>query len=136
MLAAPIWGRYALFRGHPRITGLVMWDARGRQVVVVGERGGQKFDEVLSAPRPSTRLTVMPAAPAALRDASPGPAAPEDRRASLTARGVAETSRSCAHCGGPMPEGLRAEARFCSKRCRQASSRDALKEREHAERLR
>ena len=67
MLAAPIWGRYALFRGHPRITGLVMWDARERQVVVVGERGGQKFDEVLSAPRPSTRLTVTPAAPCATR---------------------------------------------------------------------
>src|SRR5450631_4866997 len=47
-LAAPIWGRYALFRGHPRITGLLMWDVHERQVVVAGERGGQKFDEVLS----------------------------------------------------------------------------------------
>ena len=24
-LAAPIWGRYALFRGHPRVSGLLMW---------------------------------------------------------------------------------------------------------------
>ncbi len=127
VLAAPIWGRYALFRGHPRITGLVMWDAKERQVVVAGERGGQKFDEVLSAPRPPTRLTVTPAAPAVLRDASPGPAAPEVRRASLPARGAGDTSRSCAHCCGPMPEGLRPEAKFCSKRCRQAASRERLK---------
>ena len=50
-LAAPIWGRYALFRGHPRITGLVMWDVHERQVIVAGKRGGRKFDEVLSARR-------------------------------------------------------------------------------------
>ena len=75
-LAAPIWGRYALFRGHPRITGLLMWDAQERQVVVAGERGGQKFDEVLSAPRPSTWPTVMPAPPTTARDTSPGPGRP------------------------------------------------------------
>jgi hypothetical protein len=56
VLAAPIWGRFALFRGHPRITGLLVWDVHERQVVVVGERGGQKFDELLSAPRPPSRL--------------------------------------------------------------------------------
>ena len=76
-LAAPIWGRYALFRGHPRITGLVMWDVQERQVVVAGERGGQKFDEVLSASRPPARLAVMPAPPTTARDTSPGPAAPD-----------------------------------------------------------
>jgi hypothetical protein len=70
-LAAPIWGRYALFRSHPRITGLLLWGVCERRVVVAGERGGEKFDEVLSAPRPPTRLTVMPPAPAALRDTSP-----------------------------------------------------------------
>ena len=41
-LAAPIWGRYALFRGHPRITGLLMWDVHERQVVVAGERVGHR----------------------------------------------------------------------------------------------
>ena len=46
-LAAPIWGRYALFRGHPRITGLLMWDVQERQVLVAGKRGGKKFNEVL-----------------------------------------------------------------------------------------
>ena len=126
-LAAPIWGRYALFRGHPRITGLVMWDVHERQVVVAGERGGQKFDEVLSAPRPPARLTVMPATPTTARDTSPGPAAPADEQSSPPARGAGEVSRVCEQCGEPMPAGLRPEARYCSKRCRQAASRERLK---------
>ena len=47
-LAAPIWGRrYALFRGHPRMTGLLVWDVKERCVLVAGERGGEKFDQVL-----------------------------------------------------------------------------------------
>lgn len=46
-LAAPIWGRYALFRGHPRIRGLLIWDVKERCVLVAGERGGDKFDQVL-----------------------------------------------------------------------------------------
>ncbi|MGO9754669.1 MAG: DUF5131 family protein [Solirubrobacteraceae bacterium] len=33
----------------------------------------------------------------------------------------------CAWCSGPMPDGLRPEARFCKKRCRQAASRAKLK---------
>ena len=57
-LAAPIWGRYGLFRGHPRITGLLMWDVPERQVLVVGQRGGQEFDELLFAPpRQPVRLS-------------------------------------------------------------------------------
>src|SRR5450755_4940124 len=126
-LAAPIWGRYALFRGHPRITGLLMWDVHERQVVVAGERGGQKFDEVLSPPRPPSRLTVMPTAPTTLRDMSPGSAAPADQQSSLPARAVGETSRVCEHCGEPLAAGLRSGAWYCSKRCRQAASRARLK---------
>ena len=125
-LAAPIWGRYALFRGHPRITGLVMWDAQEREVVVTGERGGEKFDEVLSAPRP-VRLAAVPAPPTTARDTSPGPAAQADRQASLPADGAGEFSRVCEHCGEPLGAGLRPEAKFCSKRCRQAASRERLK---------
>jgi predicted nucleic acid-binding Zn ribbon protein len=125
-LAAPIWGRYALFRGHPRITGLVMWDVKERQVVVAGERGGQKFDEVLAAPTP-VRLAAMPAVPTTPRDTSPGPAAPADQQSSLPAAGAGETLHVCEHCGGPMPAGLRPEARYCSKRCRQAASRARLR---------
>jgi hypothetical protein len=53
-LAAPIWGRYALFRGHPRITGFLMWDLPDRQVLVAAERGGRRFDDVLVA-RPVPR---------------------------------------------------------------------------------
>jgi predicted nucleic acid-binding Zn ribbon protein len=104
-----------------------MWDVHERQVVVAGERGGPKFDEVLSPPRPPSRLTVMPTAPTTLRDTSPGSAAPADRQSALPARDVGEVSRVCEHCGGPIPEGLRPEARYCSKRCRQAASRGRLK---------
>ncbi|MGH2885721.1 MAG: hypothetical protein ACRDPA_23980 [Solirubrobacteraceae bacterium] len=53
-LAAPIWGRYALFRGHPRITGLLMWDLNERCVLIAGERGGEKFDQLL-VPKAITR---------------------------------------------------------------------------------
>jgi hypothetical protein len=94
--------------------------------VVAGERGREKFDEVLSAPRPPTRLTVMPPAPAALRDTSPGPAASADQQ-TPPARDAGEVSRVCEHCGEPLPAGLRCEARYCSKRCRQAASRARLK---------
>jgi hypothetical protein len=105
-LAAPIWGRYALFRGHPQITGLVMWDVKERQVLVAGERGGQKFDEVLSAPRP-VRLAAMPAPPTTPRDTSPGPAAPADQQSSLPAGGAGEgTLRLCDRCGRPLPQGF------------------------------
>ena len=61
-LAAPVWGRYALFRSHPRISGLLMWDAPARQVVLAGERGGRKFEELLSAPRQLYRRAVTPVA--------------------------------------------------------------------------
>jgi hypothetical protein len=46
-LAAPIWGAATrLFRGHPRITGLLMWDARERSIQIAGRRGAKKFDEI------------------------------------------------------------------------------------------
>ena len=108
-LAAPIWGRYGLFRGHPRITGIVLWDAQARQVIVAGKRGQEQLDEVLlQAPRQAAAPT--------LRDASPvvGPRA---------------AARACCGCGQPIPAGARPEARYCSKRCRQAASRARLRER-------
>jgi hypothetical protein len=126
-LAAPIWGRYALFRGHPRITGLVMWDVHERQVVVAGERGGRKFVEVLSASRPPARLSVMAPTLTTARDTSPGPADPADEQSSPPASGAGEVSRVCEQCGGLMPAGLRPEARYCSKRCRQAASHERLR---------
>jgi len=35
----------------------------------------------------------------------------------------------CERCGAPLPPGLRAGARYCSKRCRQAASRARLRDR-------
>ena len=126
-LAAPIWGRYALFRGHPRISGLLMWDVQQRQVVVAGERGGHKFEELLSAPRPLYRSPVTHVA-IATNDTSRRSAA-RARRDMPPAAGSGEASRSCGRCGEPLPAGLRPEARYCSKRCRQAASRARLKDR-------
>ncbi len=122
-LAAPIWGRYALFRGHPRISGLLMWDVQERQAVIAGERGGQKFEELVSAPR---QLYRSPGTPAV--DRSRGSAAWAARDTS-PAVGAGESAGSCEKCGEALPAGLRAEARYCSKRCRQAASRARLKDR-------
>ena len=126
-LAAPIWGRYALFRGHPRISGLLTWDVEERRAVVAGERGGQRFEELVSAPRQLYRSPGTPAAVTA-RDGSPGSAARAARDRSPTAGGEVDAG-SCAQCGEPLPAELRAEARYCSKRCRQAASRARLKDR-------
>ena len=83
-LAAPIWGRYALFRGHPRISGLLMWDAPASQVVVAGERGGQQFEELLAAPRqPSI----------AHRTRWPSPARHAARSAPQAGRGTRQPAR-------------------------------------------
>jgi hypothetical protein len=128
-LAAPIWGRYALFRGHPRITGVLMWDARRRSIALVGERGGQKFEEILSAPTQISTVTIAPVTANTLRDTSrdTSPRAVQTD----TSGGAAEasgTSRSCERCGDPLAAGLRAEARYCSKRCRQAASRARLRQ--------
>ena len=125
-LAAPMWARYALFRGHPPISGLLMWDVPERQVVIAGERGGEKFEELLSAPRQLYRPPVTPVAVSAA-DVSRAPATRAHRSTSLAA--AREASRSCERCGEPLPPGLRAEARYCSKRCRQAASRTRLKDR-------
>ena len=123
-LAAAIWARYALFRGHPRISGLLMWDVQERHVVIAGERGGEKFEELLSAPRQPYRRPVTPPAVTA-RDTSRGSAP----RARVEPAGAWAASVSCERCGEALPAGLRAQARYCSKRCRQAASRARLKDR-------
>jgi hypothetical protein len=129
-LAGPIWGRYALFRGHPRITGLLQWDVREREVLVAGKRGEQALAEVLSAPRQLSRAPVTPVISSVPEGMSPGSSGVRaERERSGTAAGVSQAPRSCARCDGPLPVGLRREARYCSKRCRQASSRERLKDR-------
>ena len=128
-LAAPIWGRYALFRGHPRITGLVMWDAQERRG---GGRGRAWRPEVRrGVVRPEARPAGRHARAAdhcarhvagtPPRRADQTRIAPTDRRSASTlalVRAIAAT---------PTPDGLRPEAKFCSKRCRQAASRERLK---------
>ena len=126
-LAAPIWGRYALFRGQPRITGLLMWDARARSIAIAGKRGGQKFDEILSTPRQIATVTIASPAANTLRDTSPRAVETDTSRGAAAV--VPRTSRACARCGSPLAAGLRAEARYCSKRCRQAASRARLSQR-------
>jgi hypothetical protein len=62
-LAAPIWCRYARFRGHPRITGMVLWDVANHEVLVVSKRADHEFTEVLlPRPPPAPRHASDPAA--------------------------------------------------------------------------
>jgi hypothetical protein len=52
-LAAPVWARYAAFRGHPRIVGMVFWDVNNREVFSSGMRGETPFTDVPIARRPT-----------------------------------------------------------------------------------
>ena len=131
-LAAPIWGRYARFRGHP--VAVITADtsrrsaARARRETSRGagagdarlcERCGEPLPAGLRAEaRYCSKRCRQAASRQRLKDRppSPPPSPPE----------------TCSWCGGPMPSGLRVEAQFCSKRCRQASSRHALRVRRSA----
>jgi hypothetical protein len=114
-LAAPIWGRYALFRGHPRIVGMVLWDVTNREVLSSGTRGDQPFNEVL-IPRRRTRTPLAWHSDTS-RDTSPATEAPP------------RSARVCERCGTAIAPDARKEARYCSKLCRQAASRARLRER-------
>jgi hypothetical protein len=46
-LEAPIWGRYGVFAGHPRICATVTWIAAERCVLISGDRGGERFVETV-----------------------------------------------------------------------------------------
>jgi hypothetical protein len=46
-LEAPIWDRYGVFTGHPRICATVTWIAAERCVVICGDRGGERFEETV-----------------------------------------------------------------------------------------
>jgi hypothetical protein len=118
-LAAPLWGRYGLFRGHPRINGMLAWDVGEREVIVAGRRGEQDFTEVL-IPRPRRHVPSVPPNDVS-RDVSP----PEPVPVSVPA----PVERSCERCGSPIAAGARPEAMFCSKVCRQAAPRARLRER-------
>jgi hypothetical protein len=46
-LVAPIWDRYGVFAGHPRISATVTWIAAERCVLISGDRGGGRFEETV-----------------------------------------------------------------------------------------
>ena len=46
-LEAPIWDRYGVFAGHPRIRAMVTWIVAERCVVISGDRGGERFEETV-----------------------------------------------------------------------------------------
>jgi hypothetical protein len=118
-LAAPIWARYASFRGHPRVVGMVLWDVKSREVLSSGTRGETPFTEVLIA-RPPIRV-ALPSSSDTSRDPSlvDGESATPSPAASV---------RACERCGAAIASGARPEARYCSKLCRQAASRARLRE--------
>jgi hypothetical protein len=46
-LEAPVWDRYGMFAGQPAIRGDVIWALADRTVVIVGTRGGTRFEEAV-----------------------------------------------------------------------------------------
>jgi hypothetical protein len=67
-LAAPAWGRYGTFRGHPPITATLAWNVADRSLTLAGRRGNERFQEILHT---ATR-TPIPASHDASRDTSRG----------------------------------------------------------------
>jgi hypothetical protein len=107
-LAAPVWGRYGSCQGQPRMAATLQWHVADRSLRVAGARGAGRFEETLQA---ATRTAAAPSS-----DTSP-------------ASGPRAADRECCQCGQQIPAGARPEARYCSKRCRQAASRARLRER-------
>lgn len=120
VLAGPVWGRYGTFRGQPRIAATLTWKVAGRSLTLAGRRGTERFRETLQAPS-------MIGARDASRDASPD-GRDRARTPQLTVSEPPVAARECRRCGQPIPTGARPEARYCSKRCRQAASRARLRE--------
>jgi hypothetical protein len=44
-LAAPVWGRFGTFAGHPLVRAEVIWTVDRRSVVIVGRRGDRRLEE-------------------------------------------------------------------------------------------
>jgi hypothetical protein len=47
-LEAPVWERFGIFAGHPPVRGDVIWSVADRRVTLVGQRGEQPFEEIVS----------------------------------------------------------------------------------------
>jgi hypothetical protein len=122
-LAAPVWGRYGTFRGQPPIVATLAWSVADRSLTLAGRRGNERFRETLQA---ASRIAT-PAARDVSRDTSrAGPH--HDRSPKAPASAPRTALRACCRCGQPIPANARAEALYCSKRCRQAASRARLRE--------
>jgi hypothetical protein len=123
-LAAPVWGRYGSFRGQPPIAATLRWSVAERSLLLAGTRGRERFQETLQHPvAPAIVDAMVPAIVRAPGDTSSRPISPD---APVDPRACA---RACQRCGQPIVAGARPEARYCSKRCRQADSRARLRER-------
>ncbi len=110
-LAAPVWARYGTFQRQPPVTGTLRYDVAERSITLAGRRGAQPFTKTIAD---AARATPQAASDTS-RDTSP--------------RETARHGRVCKRCGQPIAQTARSEARYCSKRCRQAASRARLRER-------
>lgn len=46
-LEAPVWDRFGAFAGQPPISGAVTWTSVDRLVVIAGQRGDARFEEIV-----------------------------------------------------------------------------------------
>jgi endogenous inhibitor of DNA gyrase (YacG/DUF329 family) len=121
-LAAPVWGRYGSFRGQPRIAATLRWSVTERSLTLAGTRRTERFEEILltATAAQTTRDTS--------RDTSPDAGGKRERSPRAELSEPLGAGRKCSRCGQPIPASARREARYCSKRCRQADSRARLRE--------
>ena len=47
-LGALVWDRFGRFAGQPRVRGTVVWSLSDHSVVIVGDRGGERFEEAVA----------------------------------------------------------------------------------------
>ena len=111
-LAAPVWARYGTFQRQPAITGTLRYAVAERSITLAGRRGSQPFTKTIAA---AARATPQ--------------AASDTSRDTSSTEAAARHRRVCERCGQTIPQAARTEARYCSKRCRQAASRARLRER-------
>jgi hypothetical protein len=46
-LEGPVWDRFGGFAGQPAVRGTVRWTVADQLVVITGQRGDQRFEEVV-----------------------------------------------------------------------------------------
>ena len=124
-LAAPAWARYGSFRGQPRIAAMLQWSVAERSLTLAGTRGTGRFQEILLTATTTAAQTMRDAS----RDTSSDVRGKRGRSPSAELSEPRGVARKCSRCGQPIPASARREARYCSKRCRQADSRARLRER-------